>query len=93
LDVARHVRALDAPPYETFELPEVPDRLLPDRLAITFLTDRDGNIVSLSTPLEPMVKDYRFCTPCGRRLHRPRVPRAMRRPLQERRDNASCHAG
>ena len=24
--------------YETFELPEVPDRLLPDRLAITFLT-------------------------------------------------------
>jgi CubicO group peptidase (beta-lactamase class C family) len=33
--------------YETFELPEVPDRLLPDRLAITFVTDREGNIVSL----------------------------------------------
>ena len=46
--------------YETFELPEVPDRLLPDRLAITFLTDREGNIVSLSTPLEPMVKDVVF---------------------------------
>ncbi|WP_426527631.1 serine hydrolase [Bradyrhizobium sp. McL0615] len=46
--------------YETFELPEVPDRLLPDRLAITFLTDRDGNIVSLSTPLEPVVKDIVF---------------------------------
>jgi CubicO group peptidase (beta-lactamase class C family) len=46
--------------YETFELPEVPDRLLPDRLAITFLTDRDGNIVSLSAPLEPMVKDIAF---------------------------------
>jgi hypothetical protein len=46
--------------YETFELPEVPDRLLPDRLAITFLTDRDGNIVSLSTPLEPVVKDTVF---------------------------------
>ena len=46
--------------YETFELPEVPDRLLPDRLAITFLTDRDGNIVSLSAPLEPMVKDIVF---------------------------------
>jgi hypothetical protein len=43
--------------FETFELPEVPDRLLPDRLAIIFLTDRDGNIVSLSAPLEPMVKD------------------------------------
>jgi CubicO group peptidase (beta-lactamase class C family) len=46
--------------YETFELPEVPDRLLPDKLAITFLTDRDGNIVSLSAPLEPMVKDIVF---------------------------------
>jgi hypothetical protein len=46
--------------YETFELPEVPDRLLPDRLAITFLTDRDGNIVSLSAPLEPMVKEIVF---------------------------------
>ena len=46
--------------YETFELPEVPDRLQPDRLAITFLTDRDGNIVSLSAPLEPMVKDIVF---------------------------------
>jgi CubicO group peptidase (beta-lactamase class C family) len=46
--------------YETFELPEVPDRLLPDRLAITFLTDREGNIVTLSAPLEPMVKDTVF---------------------------------
>jgi CubicO group peptidase (beta-lactamase class C family) len=46
--------------YETFELPHAPDRLLPDRLAITFLTDRDGNIVSLSAPLEPMVKDIVF---------------------------------
>jgi Domain of unknown function (DUF3471) len=46
--------------YETFELPEVPGRLLPDRLPITFLTDREGNIVSLSAPLEPMVKDIVF---------------------------------
>jgi hypothetical protein len=46
--------------YETFELPEVPDRLLPDRLAITFHTDREGSIVSLSTPLEPMVRDIVF---------------------------------
>jgi CubicO group peptidase (beta-lactamase class C family) len=46
--------------YETFELPQIPDRLFPDRLAITFLTDRDGNIVSLSAPLEPMVKDIVF---------------------------------
>jgi hypothetical protein len=46
--------------YETFELPEASDRLLPDQLAITFLTDRDGNIASLSAPLEPMVKDIVF---------------------------------
>ena len=41
-------------------MPEVPDRLLPDRLAITFLADREANIVSLSAPLEPMVKDIVF---------------------------------
>ena len=46
--------------FETFETPLVPDRLHPDRLTITFLTDRDGSIVSLSTPLEPMVKDIVF---------------------------------
>ncbi len=51
--------------YETFELPEYPDRLLPDRLAITFLTDRDGDIVSLSAPLEPMVKDILFVRLAG----------------------------
>lgn len=46
--------------YETFELQEAPDRLLPDWLPITFLTDRKGDIVSLSSPLEPMVKDIVF---------------------------------
>jgi CubicO group peptidase (beta-lactamase class C family) len=46
--------------FETFELPEAAGRLLPDRLAITFLTDRDGNIVSLSAPLEPAVKEIIF---------------------------------
>jgi CubicO group peptidase (beta-lactamase class C family) len=46
--------------YETFELPEVKDRLLPDAVDITFLTDREGNVVSLSAPLEPMVKDIVF---------------------------------
>ena len=46
--------------YETFETPAVPDRLLPDLLPLTFLTDRGGNIVSLSAPLEPMVKDIVF---------------------------------
>jgi CubicO group peptidase (beta-lactamase class C family) len=46
--------------FETYELPEVKDRLLPDLLAITFLTDREGDVVSLSAPLEPMVKDIVF---------------------------------
>jgi CubicO group peptidase (beta-lactamase class C family) len=46
--------------FETFETPETPDRFVPDWLAITFLTDRDGNIVSLSVPLEPAVADIVF---------------------------------
>jgi CubicO group peptidase (beta-lactamase class C family) len=46
--------------YDTFELPEAPERLLPDRLAISFFTDREGNITSLSAPFEPLVKDIVF---------------------------------
>ena len=46
--------------YDTFELPEAPDRLLLDRLAISFSTDRGGNIASLAAPFEPLVKDIVF---------------------------------
>jgi uncharacterized protein DUF3471 len=46
--------------YDTFELPEAPDRLLPDRLAISFFTDREGDIASLAAPFEPLVKDIVF---------------------------------
>jgi CubicO group peptidase (beta-lactamase class C family) len=46
--------------FETFELPEIMGVLRPDNLPITFQTDRDGNIVHLSAPLEPMVKDIVF---------------------------------
>ena len=46
--------------FETFVTPEIIDKLHPDNLPLTFLTDRDGNIVSLSVPLEPMVKDIVF---------------------------------
>ena len=46
--------------YDTFELPEAPDRLFPDRLAISFSTDREGDIVSLAAPFEPLVKDIVF---------------------------------
>jgi hypothetical protein len=53
--------------YETFELPEVPDRHVPDRLPITFLTDRKGSIVSLSAPLEPAVKDIVFARSAAER--------------------------
>ena len=46
--------------YDTFELPEAPGRLLPDRLAVSFSTDREGNIASLAAPFEPLVKDTVF---------------------------------
>jgi CubicO group peptidase (beta-lactamase class C family) len=46
--------------YDTFELPEAPGRLLPDRLAVSFATDREGNVASLAAPFEPLVKDIVF---------------------------------
>jgi hypothetical protein len=46
--------------YDTFELPEAPGGLLPDRLTISFSTDREGNIASLAVPFEPLVKDIVF---------------------------------
>lgn len=46
--------------FETFVTPEIIDQLHPDHLLITFQTDRHGNIVHLSAPLEPTVKDIIF---------------------------------
>jgi hypothetical protein len=49
--------------YDTFELPEAPDRLLDllgYRLLISFSADREGNIASLAVPFEPLVKDIVF---------------------------------
>jgi CubicO group peptidase (beta-lactamase class C family) len=46
--------------YETFEVPRLPYELNPDGLAISFMTDRDGNVASLSAQLEPMVADIAF---------------------------------
>ncbi len=46
--------------YDVFEVPEMPDVLAPDLLAISFSYDRDGNIDRLSAPLEPMVSDIVF---------------------------------
>jgi hypothetical protein len=68
--------------YETFELPEYKDRLLPDFLSVTFLTDREGNVVSLSTPLEPTVKDIVFA-----RLAAGECTDVGFRPIQEPPDN------
>jgi hypothetical protein len=48
---------------DTFELPDEPDapgRNLPGRLAISFSTDREGNIVSLAVPFEWLVHDIVF---------------------------------
>jgi CubicO group peptidase (beta-lactamase class C family) len=48
--------------YDTFELPDgrLVGRLLPDRLAISFSADREGNIASLAAPFEPLAKDIVF---------------------------------
>ncbi|WP_024519058.1 serine hydrolase [Bradyrhizobium sp. Tv2a-2] len=46
--------------YETFEVPRIPFELNPDRLAITFTTDRDGNVASLSAQFEVLVPDIVF---------------------------------
>ncbi len=57
-------RGLEAPlshrHYDTFEVPRIPYELNPDRLAISFTTDRDGDIASLAAQLEPMVADIVF---------------------------------
>ena len=59
--------------YDTFELPEEPESpggLLSGQLALSFSTDREGNIASVAISLEPLVKDIAFtriaageCTP------------------------------
>jgi CubicO group peptidase (beta-lactamase class C family) len=49
--------------YDTFELPDAPESpggLLPGRLALSFSTDREGNIASVAIPFEPLVKDIVF---------------------------------
>lgn len=46
--------------YETFETPQLPYDLNPDRRTLSFHTDRDGNVASLSVQFEPMVADIVF---------------------------------
>jgi CubicO group peptidase (beta-lactamase class C family) len=46
--------------YDSFQLPYVFGELNPDDLVISFTTDRDGNIASLSAQLEPLVADIVF---------------------------------
>jgi hypothetical protein len=46
--------------YDSFQLPYVYGELNPDELVVTFATDRDGNITSLSVQLEPLVADIVF---------------------------------
>ena len=43
----------------------MPGRLFPDRLAISFSSDRDGNVASLAAPFEPLVKDIVFTRVAG----------------------------
>jgi hypothetical protein len=46
--------------YDSFQLPYIYGELNPDELVVTFATDRDGNIASLSVQLEPLVADIVF---------------------------------
>jgi len=46
--------------YDSFQLPYVFGDLNPDDLVISFATDRDGNIASLSAQVEPLVPDIVF---------------------------------
>jgi CubicO group peptidase (beta-lactamase class C family) len=46
--------------YDSFQLPYIYGELNPDELVISFATDRDGNIASLSAQLEPLVANIVF---------------------------------
>jgi hypothetical protein len=46
--------------YDSFQLPRIYGELNPDHLVISFSTDRDGNIASLSAQLEVLVQDIVF---------------------------------
>src|SRR5439155_9565353 len=74
--------------YDTFELPEAEDRMLPNSLAISFATDRDGNVASLSAPFEPIVKDIVFARcPSGDCLD----PAFRKRCIGDYRDGPIAH--
>jgi CubicO group peptidase (beta-lactamase class C family) len=56
--------------HDTFELPEAPagslrTTLHPNGFTISFSSDREGNIASLSVPFEPLVKDIIFTRLAG----------------------------
>jgi CubicO group peptidase (beta-lactamase class C family) len=51
--------------YDVFEVPENPVMLSPDRLAVTFAYDREGNIDRLSVPFESLVADIVFTRVAG----------------------------
>jgi CubicO group peptidase (beta-lactamase class C family) len=46
--------------YDSFQLPYIAGELNPDDVVISFATDRDGNIASLSAQFEPLVADIVF---------------------------------
>jgi len=75
-----YVRAARASHYDTFELPEAPNRLLPDRLTISFSIDREGDIASLAAPFEQLSR-HRLHPHCGRHCTNP-PPSALHRHVQ-----------
>jgi len=77
--------------YETFELPEVPDRLLPDKLALTFLTNRDGSIGQSLGAAGAHGQRYCIRASCGCDCPL-QLSRTVRRQFQEWRDDPRVNA-
>jgi CubicO group peptidase (beta-lactamase class C family) len=72
--------------YDTFELPEAPESpggLLPGQLALSFSTDREGNIASVAVPLEPLVKDIAFTRIAARIWHITSIPQCINSAASE----------
>ena len=68
--------------YDTFELPEAPERLLPDRLAISFGADREGNISVPVDSVRSCCQRHRLHSHCGRRLRGSDFPQGLHRHVQ-----------
>jgi len=78
--------------YDTFELPETPAGLLQHRIAISFSTDREGNIATLAarSSRSSRTSSSPAFQPAIARI---RLPSALRRDVQPGSHDCCCRAG